>query len=295
MKFLLNNLILSFCFLFTVQASASTQNDSVKVATAIPVIASMAQELTDSSNIHVVLLPPEKYSIKRIPGWLQRTSAETFPTVDAVIGISSVWPNIDAYPALRAKNIGVIQIDAAQALMPNGEKVAVLPSQNRELGYFWLNPANALIMLGIIKRDLMLVAEYANRPTKEQDIAAIKTNFSGMNAKLRKSQIELSTALDSSPFITVTSDRNELLDLLSATLLPTVNQSEAMNMQAPTLIVTNRSSGHSSFKDLPLHMAIWSVDDFSRQKEKRFTQRWEMNVQSLVEVLSALNSSSELE
>ena len=259
-------------------ADSAGQPDHLKLVTVVPVVASMTQELIENTPIEVTLLPPTKYNIKRIPGWLERQPPEVYPMADAVIGISSVWKNVDAYPALRNQNIAVIPIDVAQALLPKGEKVTTLQSQRESTSYFWLSPANSLIMLGILHRDLLLVIEHHQIEELDKVKRQLNQNFDQMHKSLRQSQIQLETALFDLEFMQVVIDKPELKDLASSTLLPIVEQNDILDEEFATVLISNRKPNHSSFKSLPKHVFIWSVDDFSKSRSGSYTKRWQKNV-----------------
>lgn len=263
-------------------AESTEQANDLKLVTVVPVVASMAQELVENTPIEMILLPPAKYNIKRIPGWLDRQPPESYPVADAVIGISSVWQNVDAYPALRNQNIAVIPIDVAQALLPKGEKVATLPSQGESASYFWLSPANSLIMLGILHRDLMLVLQHHQIDELEQVKRQLNLNFDKMHKSLRQSQIDLEANLFERDFMQVMIDKAELKDLASSTLLPIVEQKDMLDEEFATVLISNRKPNHSSFKSLPKHVFIWSIDDFSKARDGSYTQRWQKNVAKLM-------------
>ena len=185
-RFVLRNgcIIMLFCLTACAQepVMSSFTNESLRVdtvvdkgsvnvgvvATVIPVIESMARQLVKNTPISISFLPPPNYSIKRVPGWLKRQSTVHHSSVDAVVGISAVWPAVDVYPSLREKNIHVIPVDLAHALRPGGERVSVVNLDSERLGYFWLNPSNALLMLGVMSRDLSRIwPEYSNKFQKQ--------------------------------------------------------------------------------------------------------------------------------
>lgn len=261
-------------------------NSPIKVATVTPVIASMAEELTENTNVEVSFLPAAKYNMRRVPGWLNRQSLESYPKVDVAIGVASVWPEVDVYPALRTQNVGVIPVDLAEALVPKGEKVAMLikePGQPR--GYFWLNPANSLIMLGILQRDLIAILELKGSDSAIQDIEMIRTNFASMSESLRHSQVKFDTLLLNSDVMQVTVAQNELDELAAATLLPIVSYEDVLEGTTPSMLITNRRAGHRSLNNIPAHIIPWSVDDFSRYQDVKYTERWASNIATLAEII----------
>jgi len=262
---------------------ALTSTQYLSMATAIPVIASMASELVRDTEINIHYLPPPRYSIKRIPGWLKRQSTETFPKVDAIAGIASVWPDLDIYPALRVHNIQVVPIDVAHAYIPGGERVVITPNKSNQLGYFWLNPANALIMLGILERDLSnLIHQVGIDEVQVQQQADYLTrNMQDISIRLRQFQVNFDKILSKQDMMQVAIDSNDLYELASATLLPIVSIEEAMESDFPTLLITNKKPKHRNFKNLPSHLKLWEIDDFSKPRAGSFTDRWQKIISAL--------------
>lgn len=265
--------------LFNPHAFASEK--SLHIVTVVPVVASMAAELTENTSVESRLLTPNKYTIKRVPGWLKRQSPQDFPSADAIISISSVWPEIDAYPALRSQNIGIIPVDIAQALMPGGEKVVLIPDQGEKPSYFWLNPANSQIMLGILHRDLQTIIGHNNQQETEAQKQQLLHRFTTLNEKLRKSHIALESKLLDSDFTQVAVAKPELIDLASATLLPITDLQTMLKDSEPSLLITHRKPGHKSLSEIPAHIKVWHVDDFSKFSELAYSERWEQLVNSI--------------
>ncbi|MGK0372849.1 MAG: hypothetical protein ACJAW1_003117 [Glaciecola sp.] len=249
---------------------------SLYVATAIPVIASMSLELVHNTEIDIIYLPPPRYSIKRIPGWLKRQNIDTFPKVDAIAGIASVWPNLNLYPALRLQNIQVVPIDVAHAHIPGGERVVITPSNDNKLGYFWLNPANALIMLGILERDFVSLIHQTNtnKESAKKQIDLLANTMQEISTRLRQFQLKLDDVLSQKNIMQVVIDSTDLYELASATLLPIISLEEAMESEFATLLITNKNPSHKNFKNLPSHIKLWPIDDFAKPRKGSFTQRW---------------------
>ena len=256
------------------------------MGTAFPVLASMVEILTADTPIETSYLPPPRFSIKRIPAWIQRQSAEQFPPADVAVGMTSVWPQIDVYPYLRAHNIGIIPIDSAYALVPGGERVAITDTAEQGPGYFWLNPANALLMLGVIHRDLLAVVQQSNLPsqTRQQTTQKLKDNFDSASQRLRQLQVDLDAQLAKLEVFQVTIERQELSPLAQATLLPEIALPAATNDDLPTLLITSRKVGHKKLADLPANLILWHIDDFARYREDDFIARWQKTVDALARV-----------
>lgn len=279
---LLRFIILSSLTFSSLSLSAKTVEQSpITIVTSIPVVASMTKQLTQNTLFRTQLLPPEKYSIKRIPGWIQRQETNTYPNADIVVGITSVWRETDVYPALRSNNIAIIPIDIAQALTPDGESVVIQTTQYSTPSYFWLNPSNALVMLGILKRDLIAVLRTKGGSSIEANVSQVNNQYAMMSSQLRRIQLEIDTQLAKAMAMQVFIDKPELVDLASATLIPMVSLVEATENQLPTLFISNKRRSHSSLSDLADHIHVWSVDDFAKQSSLSFTSRWESNLVAL--------------
>jgi hypothetical protein len=263
--------------------SDEAASSDLVIATAFPVLASMVQVLTVDTPMETVYLPSPRFSIKRVPGWIQRQSVEQFGRANVVVGMTSVWPQIDVYPYLRAHNIGIIPIDAAYALVPGGERVAINDTADDGPGYFWLNPANALLMLGVIHRDLLAIVNQSclSEQARDQAGTALKRNFDNTSQRLRQLQVDLDTRLSALGVFQVTVERPELAPLAQATLLPETPLSTAIDDGSPTLFITARKVGHKRLADLPEHLIRWHVDDFGRLHEKDFIARWARTIDGL--------------
>ncbi len=265
------------------------QDARITLSSVVPVLSSIAQELCENTIIDANHLAPKRYSIKRIPGWIKRQTTESFPHSDIALGMSSVWPAINLYPSLRTTNIGVIPIDAAQALIPGGERVAITPTEGLP-AYFWLSPANAMMMIGIVHRDLLSIIEQSDleKETKKVTIHALKTNSLSMLQNLRTIQINIDLLLQSSEVMQVAINKQELSGLAAATLLPEVSLQEATSNTFKTLYISNKPKGHSTVSDLSKHITVWHIDDFSKLRAGSFTQRWAQSLSALEETSKTL-------
>ncbi|MEM9605199.1 MAG: hypothetical protein AAGA11_20215 [Pseudomonadota bacterium] len=246
------------------------------IATAVPVLASLVDALTRDTVFTLDHLPPPRYSIKRVPGWIDRQSPADFPRADLLIDMLSVWPAVDVFPHVRLHNIGVVRVDAAQALIPGGERVALALSADGTPGYFWLDPANALLMLGIVQRDLVAYLEQTCAAGMERDTAirAVKRNFDRTSRALRDAVVALDTRVLGLDVVQVAVDKAELTPLAQASLLPVVSREEALATGLPTLLISSRKPGHASLSEVPPIWRVWHVDDFGKRSEADFLSRW---------------------
>ncbi|MEM7206798.1 MAG: hypothetical protein AAF434_03145 [Pseudomonadota bacterium] len=264
---------------------ANETSQPLRFATAIPVVSSLLEWLVQGTSITILYLPPDRYSIKRISAWLERQAKDTYPFADAVVGIPSAWSSIDLYPYLRIKNIGVIPIDAARAILPEGEQVAITPNAEGDPSYFWLNPANTLLMLGIIHRDLVAIIE-SSCDAKNQSALVDKTkqNYDMAAQEIRKLLIDLDSRISRLDLWQVAVEKPELVDIAQAALLPVVTIDIAKQSGDPTLLITSRKVGHKKLADLPDHILIWYVDDFAKPSKDDLVTRWRYSLSNLTEL-----------
>lgn len=244
----------------------------------------MASALTRNTAFLTLHIAPSRYSVKRVPGWLDRQPADQFPRAGLVLSIHSVWPQINIYPYLRMQNISVVPIDAATAMMPGGERVAVNDMAGGEPGYFWLNPANALVMLGIIHRDLLAYVEQSclSPDAMSRQADALKRSFDSSSQQLRGIQLELDRKIGALEALQFAVRRQELTPLGQASYLPEVAFEQVLTGELPTLLITTLEPDHSKLADVPQHVSIWHVDDFSKYTEDGVISRWERNLSELL-------------
>ncbi|KZX73523.1 hypothetical protein A3715_11585 [Oleiphilus sp. HI0009] len=255
---------------------SQTPKKAITIASAIPVLDSMARVLAENSVFETVYIPPARYSIKRIPGWLKRQDKQTFPDADIALGMTSVWPSIDIYPAIRLKNIGVIEIDAAHALIPNGERVAVTPNSDN-VDYFWLNPANAIMMLGIIHRDLLAVSKrkIIDHALLTKTLDQLNANFNEISQALRKVQLEIDNKLNQIEVLQVVIDKPEQKALADAIGVPLTTLDDPMIEDFPILFITTKKPNHKSLIKLPKSALVWHIDAIDKFSEKGLLERYQ--------------------
>lgn len=223
---------------------------AAKVATVTPIAHSMASALLANTSIEVAYLPPTRLPINRIPSWLSRNQTEPMPSFDAIINISSLRPELAFYKPLRSTNVRIVPIDIAQALIPGGEQVAVHSQEE----YFWLNSSNALLMLGILKRDLS-----ALWPGQAEHI---DNNFQTTSRALRQVALEIDDALLNSGFEVISNANSSVEPFSKGLMLPSLEPEELDGLQAVTI-------------DTQAGDKVWMIDDFSRFSNQGFIARWQ--------------------
>jgi hypothetical protein len=175
---------------------------------------------------------------------------------DAIVNISSMRPDLAFYVPLRSRNIRIVPIDIAKALIPGGEQVATHQADE----YFWLNTNNALLMLGILKRDLStLWPEYAEQ---------ISQNYQTTSVALRQLALDIDDALLMKGYDAIVLDKSSLEPFSKGLLLPTLDASEAEGLN--TITLSNKASA-----------STWQLDDFSRYSDVPFIERWQQAIQSM--------------
>lgn len=262
-------LVLTIIVLQTPTGYAAQTNTSVSahskpnqaVATVIPVAHSLLAQLLNNTAVEVNYLPPKRLPINRLTNWVATHASKIQPSVNAVIGIDALRPELSFYTSLRKENIHTINIDIGQALMPGGEKVAIY--QENQQGYFWLNINNALLMTGILRRDLTAIwPEYANK---------INDNAAKVSQQLRQLSMQLDDVLFEQEIDQLVVAQDELADFAAGFALPIVTLAQAKNNALRTLYI-NKSKAKNP--ELAPNITLWAIDDFSKTDTTSFTERW---------------------
>lgn len=132
----------------------------------------MTATLAEKTSISVKNVPPEGRRMNALPRALEKPDSATlasFKEADAVVTIGKLWRSAPLYAAVRAENIRVVNIDAAEPYSATLSGVALTrepahaapwdsatpPSASGEPSlYFWLSPSNGVRMAEIIAHDL---------------------------------------------------------------------------------------------------------------------------------------------
>jgi|GEM_PF-1033568 len=205
-------LILCCCLLISSQSYAK---NPPQVATNLPVLQLITQQLTTDTPVEVSYLPPRRYPVNRIPSWLQHKANQKLDrqlAFDALITVESIWPEFSSYPLLRSRNIRLVQIDAARQLIPGGAKVVLAREQQQ--GYFWLAPDNLLVMANIISQELA-------RMWPEYQLQ-LERNRGKLAADIRRYSLQLDNLLATALIDELVIDIPQLTPLVQATSLPLV-------------------------------------------------------------------------
>jgi hypothetical protein len=132
------------------------------ILTATPVTYMLATELTKGTEITTRYLPPKRYGVSRLPNWFNGKGAESTAKAGekatVAITLGAIWPQDALFVHARQGNIGLIEIDASQAISPRAQGVAALRLNDGQMSLFaWLNPTNLTRMTAIVSQDLQRV------------------------------------------------------------------------------------------------------------------------------------------
>ncbi len=241
----------------SLSTSKAVQIDSV--ATVVPIANSLLTELLATTNIKVHYLPPKRLPINRLTNWVATHASKKQLDVAAVVGIDAIRPSLSFYTALRKENIQVVNIDIAKALIPGGEQVAIY--QHNQQGYFWLNLNNALLMTGILRRDLTAIwPEHADK---------INTNAAKVSQQLRHISMQLDDEIFEQNIAQLAVAKSDLADFAASFPLPIVTLEQAKENGLKTLYISKNKK-----VKLSNNIKLWTIDDFSKISRHSFTQRW---------------------
>ena len=241
--------------------TASQESSNSSVATVVPIANSLLTQLLNDTQVNIHYLPPKRLPINRLTNWVATNASKIQPEVSAVIGIDAMRPELSFYTALRKENIHTINIDIAKALMPGGEQVAIY-QKNRQ-GYFWLNINNALLMTGILRRDL--TATFPEHAKK------INENAAAISKELRQVSMQLDEILFEKNIEQLVIAQDELADFAASFPLPIVTLAQAKSNDLTTLYITKIKT---KTPELSKNISLWAIDDFSKTHKTSFIDRW---------------------
>lgn len=163
------------------QAADSMPDAEETVATVLPVAHLLSRTLLADTGVGVDYLPARRYPVGRIGYWIDKKLPAALPDLPiyrSVVEIASRWPQGAVYPALRQRHIGIIPVDLAQQIKPDGARVSRSAGE-QPLDLFWLNTANLKVMLTILAEDLSRIwpQHQATIQRNQQEALAAITGF----------------------------------------------------------------------------------------------------------------------
>jgi len=174
----------------------ATQAADHVVLTSLQATYSIASELAKGTQIKVINVPAQGAVMESQAHALSRVPDDVFLQAEAAITLSRLWRDDPLYPAARARNIHVINIDAAFPWTPGDPGVSVIrkpvsdvpwaprddandPGLSR---FVWMSPTNAIRMAELIGGDLARLSV--------EDAAKIRVNQFALGDRLRKLKAE---------------------------------------------------------------------------------------------------------
>ncbi|MCE0558270.1 ABC transporter substrate-binding protein [Motilimonas sp. E26] len=134
--------------------------DNANIVTTTPVTFMLSQALTVNTPLLSDYLAPARYGLTRMPNWFKQhgiNMAAKAKSVQVAVTLGSVWASDPLYLAMREHNISIIEVDAAQALRPNGKSVMFQRTEQGVSPYVWLNSANLVAMTQIVSHDFQQI------------------------------------------------------------------------------------------------------------------------------------------
>jgi ABC-type Zn uptake system ZnuABC Zn-binding protein ZnuA len=170
------------------------------VLTSLQATYSIASELAKGTQIKVINVPAQGAVMESQAHALSRVPDDVFMQAEAVITIGKLWRDDPLYPAARARNIHVVNIDASFPWLPGDPGVSVIrkpvsdvpwaprddsPGELADRGlsrFVWMSPTNAIRMAELIGGDLARLSV--------DDAAKIRANQFALGDSLRKLKAE---------------------------------------------------------------------------------------------------------
>lgn len=162
------------------------------VLTSLQATYSITSALAAGTQIRVMNVPTQGAVMDSQAFALTRVDDMTFKQAEAVVSISKLWRDDPLYSAARARNIHVINIDAAFPWNSTEPGVGVIrkpinnvpwaaSQEGDEAGlsrYIWLSSTNAIRMAELISTDLVRLSP--------MDIQRVQTNLKAFTLSMRQ-------------------------------------------------------------------------------------------------------------
>jgi hypothetical protein len=215
------------CLLFLLLSSLGFAAGPL-VVTGQQITHSLARALTRGTNVRVRYPFPEYTRMEDQALWFKEHPAESRELAgqtDAVITIKGAWPADPLFPALRAHNIRMVEIDCCAPVEAGRTPVALIaePGQkerNHHSPFVWQHLANASRMAEILAQDLARLYPQHQQPiarnltTLKRRIFRLRTLYQNQFAQLDCAEV----AALCPNFVYLTADAQ--VDVLSYHLKP---------------------------------------------------------------------------
>ncbi len=202
----------------TAQAAVDAKGaGGVLVLTALPATFGITSALAEGTGIRVENLPRDGRPMSAQARFFEKPGDDALALMrnaDAVVSIGKLWHEDPLFPAVRAHNIRVVNIDATEPFSRTMPGIALIrqpsgtapwsapePGEARPSIYFWLSPSNGARVAEIVAHDLMLLSP--------QNAARITQNLAAYRRKLfslKRTYEEKLAALEDVSVFALTSD-----------------------------------------------------------------------------------------
>lgn len=191
------------------------------VLTTLQATYSITSALAAGTQIRVVNVPARGAVMESQAFSLTRVDDAVFKEAEAVVGIGRLWRDDPLYPAARARNLRIINIDAVSPWNPVESGVSVIrrpvsdvpwaprqedldPGLSR---FIWLSPTNATRMAELISGDLVRLSP--------ADAPRIRKNLNSFTTSMRQLKADYGSRFATLPDPRVLSLADEFVYLLS--------------------------------------------------------------------------------
>jgi ABC-type Zn uptake system ZnuABC Zn-binding protein ZnuA len=183
-----------FLALTLVVPLAVAQEKGVLVLTSLPATHAITAAMAEGTRIRVENLPKEARPMSALGRFFEKPNDEAVALMrgaDAVVTIGKLWHDDPLFPAVRAQNIRVVNIDATEPYSRTLPGVALVREPGGDAPwsarvteasgaapsiYFWLSPSNSARVAEIVAHDLAQLSP--------QDSERVMQNLASYRRKL---------------------------------------------------------------------------------------------------------------
>ncbi len=171
--------------------------EPLRVVASLQPLYSIVSALAQGANIEAKAVPAALPGLAQLPRAMARLSAaeaDVLGKADAVVSIPSIWPEDPSFREARARNIRIVQVDAARSLAKGAASVMLtqtpvsnvewrVAAQDRLASpYVWFSLPNAIRMAEIVADDLKRLSP--------DDAARIETNLKSFTRDMQALRAE---------------------------------------------------------------------------------------------------------
>ncbi|MGL6259800.1 metal ABC transporter solute-binding protein, Zn/Mn family [Vibrio sp. WXL210] len=185
------------------EEATNSEQKPAEVLTTLPATFMIADQLTQGTGLKVENIAPARFGFERLPGWFEQQGAEHVEQLtreaQVVVSLGSIWQADPIFPHARAHNIHIVNVDAGQALLPNGQAVTALHTADGVSPFVWLSAANLMRMTEIVGDDFVRIwPEHAEKIHDNQGelLQSLKQLSSTQQRQLFESDIDSVILLD---------------------------------------------------------------------------------------------------